>query len=59
MSNDAPDKIPDKIEVTDAMVRAGSRALATHYLSEGVYDLTDPTLVEVYLAMRRLESKSP
>jgi hypothetical protein len=40
-----------EIEVTPKMLSAGSRALEAHYLGDAIYDLTDPTLREVFLAM--------
>jgi len=48
----------DGIEVTAEMLSAGSRALERHYLSpENGYDLTGPTLAEIYREMHKARMK--
>jgi hypothetical protein len=42
-----------EIEVTEAMLEAGDAVLREHYLGDGVYDLRDGIMTEVYRAMFR------
>ena len=49
---------PEIVEVTDEMLERGSHALEDHYLGDGVYDLTYPTLRKVFLEMLAAMPKS-
>ena len=40
-----------ELEVTPEMIDAGHRALDGHYLGNGRFDLTNPTLVALFRAM--------
>lgn len=47
-----------KVEITPAMLTAASEALEAHYLGEGVYDLRDSVIKELYLAMKKARQLS-
>lgn len=48
----------DEIEVTPEMIEAGSMVLARFYLGDGIYDVREPCLRELYRAMV-IRSKYP
>ena len=47
----------DEVEITDEMIAAANEEIERHYLGDGLYDLTPPTLEAVYRAMRGAEPK--
>ena len=51
-----PAGAPEKtIEITPAMLDAGSRALAAFYLGHGIYDLQEDCLAAIYHAMNEAQ----
>jgi hypothetical protein len=48
----------DLPEITPEMLEAASAVLAEHYFGDGIYDVRDEIMAEMYRAMYRLRPES-